>query len=76
MDLKQSKQNKPQSHAFKITQQIPETPEYSYFHLSLWILLEKLRVTKIVNKFQTSYGTQSFIPVFTNEGNWALSLDK
>jgi hypothetical protein len=37
------------------------------------VLLEKLVVTQLVNKFSTFYGTRRFIIVFTRARHWSLS---
>jgi hypothetical protein len=36
------------------------------------VLLQKLRVTQLVKKYPTFYGTQSFITVFTRACHWSL----
>jgi hypothetical protein len=49
---------------------------YSLTHsLTPWcsILLEKLTVTQLVKNILLSYGTRSFITVFTNARRWTLS---
>jgi hypothetical protein len=38
-----------------------------------WALLEKLPVTQLLKNFQTLYGTQRFITVFTRALHWFLS---
>jgi len=36
------------------------------------VLLEKLTLTQLVKKFLASYGTRSFIAVFTTAHHWSL----
>jgi len=37
------------------------------------VLLEKLMVTQLVQKFPTFWGTQRFITMFTRTYHWSLS---
>jgi hypothetical protein len=49
---------------------------YCIYHgLTPWnrVLLEKPRVTQLINKFPAFYGTQKFITVFISVHHWTLS---